>query len=339
MSTLIRIAAATAWLIVGGAIAATAGQATPPPAAPANDDCLGCHSDPAAARANGTLVAVDPPVFAASKHGPLACVDCHADLAKLTEFPHADRLEKVNCASCHDEIGATYHDSIHARARERSGLNVAPTCANCHGKHDILGKADPKSRVAHGQVPATCGTCHDGIKQRFDQSVHATALGRNLPDAPVCSSCHTAHNIQRADNDGSRVRAAEGCGTCHANVAAAFVRTFHGKVSQLGSGRAATCANCHNAHDILPASNAFSTIAPQNLQRTCSSCHEGASARFVQYDPHPNPDDYERSAVLWWANKFYWILIPGCFGFFGLHSLLWFWRARKDARAHQEQGQ
>ena len=35
--------------------------------------------------------------------------------------------------------------------------------------------------------------------------------------------------------------------------------------------------------------------------------------------------------MLWWANRFYWVLIPGCFGFFGLHSLLWFWRSRKDA--------
>lgn len=334
MSTLLRFAATTFGLVLGCAAAAGAGQA---PAAPANDDCLACHGDPAAARANGSLVAVDAPTLAASKHGPLACVACHADLAALAEFPHADKLQKVNCASCHDNVGATFHDSIHARARERSGLNVAPTCASCHGKHDILGKADPKSRVAHAQVPATCGTCHDGIKARFDTSVHATALAKGDAKAPVCSDCHTAHNIQRADAEGSRLRSANQCGSCHAGVAAGFARTFHGKASLLGSGVAATCASCHKAHDILPASNPQSSIAPQNLMTTCSSCHQGVSARFVQYDPHPNPDDYERSAVLWWANRFYWVLIPGCFGFFGLHSLLWFWRAKKDAHARRAQ--
>jgi hypothetical protein len=25
-------------------------------------------------------------------------------------------------------------------------------------------------------------------------------------------------------------------------------------------------------------------------------------------------------------------LIPGCFGFFGLHSALWFWRAARERR-------
>ena len=74
-------------------------------------------------------------------------------------------------------------------------------------------------------------------------------------------------------------------------------------------------------------------MSPTNLPTTCGACHQGAHASFVQYDPHPNPRDYSRSATLWWANRFYWILIPGCFGFFGLHSLLWFWRSRQEARA------
>ena len=332
--TLFRVLLTTAGLLLGGAAIAGAGPSSLKP--PANDDCLACHGDPDAKRANGTLVAVDAPAFAASKHGPMACVDCHTDVATLTEFPHPDTLKKVNCASCHEKIGTTYEDSIHARAREKSGLKVAPACADCHGRHDILGKTDPKSRVSHAQVPATCGACHDGIKRRYDAGVHAAALKKGDPHAPVCADCHTAHAIQRADTDASRLGATAECGSCHASVAESFTRTFHGKVTQLGSAGAAACADCHGAHDILPASNPASTVSPTNLQATCGKCHQGANARFVQYDPHPNPRDYKRSAVLWWANRFYWVLIPGCFGFFGLHSLLWFWRSKKDERAHTE---
>ena len=125
MRTLFRVLLTTTGLLLVGATVAGAGQSSPKP--PANDDCLACHGDPDAKRANGTLVAVDAPAFAASKHGPMACVDCHTDVATLTEFPHPDTLKKVNCASCHDAVGATYHDSIHARAREvrpqrRAGL-------------------------------------------------------------------------------------------------------------------------------------------------------------------------------------------------------------------------
>ena len=332
MLTVLRVLLTTACLLVGHAVQVDAGQVAPKP--PANEDCLACHGDPAAARANGTPVAVAAAAFEASKHGPLACVDCHADLAALAEYPHPDTLKKVNCASCHDAVGATYHDSIHARAREKAGLNVAPACADCHGRHEIRGTSDPKSRVTHAQIPSTCGTCHDGIKRRYDTSAHAAALKAGNAGAPVCADCHTAHAIQRVDTERSRLNATAECGTCHASVVESFTRTFHGKVTQLGSARAAACADCHGAHDILPASTTASTVSRQNLQATCGKCHQGANARFVQYDPHPNPLDYNRSAVLWWANRFYWALIPGCFGFFGLHSLLWFWRSRKDARTH-----
>ena len=331
---LFHVLLTTACLFVGLA-AAQAGQSAPK--RPANDDCLTCHGDADVKRKNGTVVAVDLLTFAASKHGPLACVDCHADLATFTEFPHPDTLKKVDCAGCHDAVGVTYHDSIHARARERSGLNVAPACADCHGRHDIRGKTDPESRVWHAQVPATCGRCHDGIKRRYDAGVHAEALKKGDSRAPVCSDCHTAHAINRVDTDASRLHATAECGSCHAAVAESFTRTFHGKVTQLGSARAAACADCHGAHDILPASNGASTVSPNNLQTTCGTCHAGANARFVRDDPHPNPRDYKRSAVLWWANRFYWVVIPGCFGFFGLHSVLWFWRSRRDAhRPHQD---
>jgi nitrate/TMAO reductase-like tetraheme cytochrome c subunit len=330
MRGLLRSLLTLATLVAGGA--AQAGQAEPAKP-PANEDCLACHGEPDAKRANGTPIAVSLPAYEASTHAPLACVDCHADLATLTEYPHADTLKKVDCAGCHSDIGATYHDSIHARAREKSGLVVAPACADCHGRHDIRGKADPASRVSRSQVPVTCGTCHQGIRQRYDAGVHAAALRQGDAHAPGCADCHTAHAIQRADTEAARLGATAECGSCHAAVAQAFTRTFHGKVSQLGSARAATCANCHGAHDILPPANEASTVSPKNLTKTCGACHQGVNARFVEYDPHPDPRDYKRSATLWWANRFYWVLIPGCFGFFGLHSALWFWRSRKDARA------
>ena len=335
MRTLFRVLLTGLCLAASGATAAGAAQA-PAPKPPANDDCLACHGDPDTKRANGTPVAVDAAAVTASVHRAQPCVGCHADLAALTEFPHPDTLKKVDCAGCHNAVGATYHDSIHARAREKSGLTVAPACADCHGRHDILGKSDPKSRVAHAQVPATCGVCHGGIKQRYDVGVHAAALKKGDPRAPVCADCHTAHAIQRVDTDASRLSKTAECGSCHAAVVASFTRTFHGKVTQLGSAGAAACSDCHGAHDILPASDPASTISPKNLPKTCSACHAGANASFVQYDPHPDPGNYQRSAALWWANRFYWALIPGCFAFFGLHSLLWFWRSKREARAHKD---
>lgn len=396
MRIMLGASLAAVWL-AAVPVASRAEQASPA----ANDDCLACHADPAAARADRTSVAVDAASFTRSVHGPLACVECHQDLAALKEYPHPDRLERARCAACHDtaqqkyagsvhaearrngrtlaascvdchgthdirpasdpaspthhlnlpgtcakchgnreiiarghirigDVASKFHDSIHGRALERSGLTVAPSCVDCHGNHDVRRSRDPSSQIFHANVPATCGRCHVGIVRRYEISVHAAALKRADSRAPVCVDCHTAHAIQRVDSEPWRLEAARECGTCHADVVESFTRTFHGKVTQLGFTRVAACADCHGAHDILPASNPASMVAPARLVSTCGRCHAGANASFVKYDPHPNPHDYRRGPLLWWINRFYTILIAGCFGFFGLHSALWFRRSWKD---------
>ena len=320
------------WLEAGSAGAEQSAAAPPAPTPPANDDCLACHGDRDAKRDDGRAIAVEANAFSQSTHGPLACVDCHADLAKLTEFPHASKLQRVACGSCHDDIASKYRDSIHAWAKDKAGLVGAPACAGCHGTHDIRPHTDAASRVYRTRVPDTCGSCHAGVNEKFAAGVHAAALKKNDTRAPSCADCHTAHTIRRVDTDAWRLKVTGECGTCHAQVVDSFRRTFHGKVTELGFTSVAACADCHGAHDILPASNPQSMVAKARLVETCGKCHAGANARFVAYDPHPNPGDYRRSHVLWWANRFYWVLIPGCFGFFGLHSALWFWRTRKDGK-------
>src|SRR5512144_2491914 len=116
---------------VTAAAATLSAQGMAPPKPPGNDDCLACHAEDAGTvRANGTPVAVNTKAFSASIHGAagLACVDCHADLATLTELPHPERLKPAQCASCHAEAAAAYGTSVHFEAR-RSGKNL--TAATC----------------------------------------------------------------------------------------------------------------------------------------------------------------------------------------------------------------
>jgi hypothetical protein len=315
-------------VLVGATIAA-ADQSTPKP--PDNSDCLACHGDADSKRPDGRTISVDAKIFDRSIHGALACVDCHADAGK--ELPHPDKLARAACGSCHDDIAGKYHDSIHAWAKEKAGLVGAPACGDCHGKHDIQPHTAKASRVYRDQIPATCGGCHAGILDKYNAGIHAAALKSGKPGAPVCVDCHTTHSIQRTDSVRWRLEVTSECGTCHEKVVDSFRRTFHGKVTELGFTRVASCADCHGAHDILPPSNAASTVSTAKLVATCGRCHPGANDRFVQYDPHPDPGNPARGAVLFWANRFYWLLIPGCFGFFGLHSALWYWRSKKERRS------
>jgi cytochrome c7-like protein len=307
-----------------------AGQNAPKP--PANDDCLACHGDAEAKRASGSSVAVDAKTFSSSIHGDLACVDCHADLQSLQEYPHADRLKPVDCGTCHTDEAVQYHPSAHGRAREAAGLIVAPTCATCHGTHDIKPGSEATSRTAKRNIATNCGTCHTGIKERYDVGIHAAAIRKGNLQAPTCTNCHTAHAISRTDNNAWRLNAMNECGGCHTRLVETYTRTFHGKVTQLGFGQVAACADCHRGHDILPPTDAASSVAPAHRLETCSKCHKGANTQFVKYDPHPDPTNYDRDPVLWYANVFYWVLIPGCFGFFALHSALWFNRSWRERR-------
>ena len=382
------------------AMQAAAKGSPPAPAPPTTEDCLACHEDASSARANGTSVAVDKGKFAGSVHGGLACVDCHADLATV-ELPHADKLAKVDCSSCHDDtvkqfaagihararaggnevaatcvschgmhdilwskdpqsrtyhlnvaatcstchakpeaiakghiasgdVGSAFADSIHGRALSRSGLMVAPTCSDCHGPHDIRPKADPASRVAMANVPATCGKCHEGIAHQFAGSVHAAMLAKGGNGAPACQTCHTAHAIQTAANPKWQLAVVNQCGTCHDDKLATYRDTFHGKATALGFRAVATCAYCHGNHAIRAASDPASPIAKANLVKTCGKCHADASPNFVKYDPHADKNNRERNAGLFYATRFMKALLFGTFGFFGLHTLLWLVRGLRE---------
>lgn len=380
-----------------------ASPTAPVPPAPTADDCLACHDDKDLKREKaGTSVAVKKDVFTASVHGSLPCVDCHADLAHA-ELPHAEKLARVDCSSCHTEqvdqyrhsvhaaaraagsdvaatcaschgrhdirgskdpqsrtyhlnvaatcaschgnedviakghiavgdVAAPFADSIHGKALSRSGLMVAPTCSDCHGPHDIRKKTDPGSRVAMANVPATCGTCHEGIAHQFGGSVHATMLAKGRDGAPACQSCHTAHAIQQADNPDWQLTVVSQCGTCHQDKLKTYRDTFHGQVTKLGFRAVAACADCHGNHQILPASNPASPIASGNLVKTCGKCHPNATANFVKYDPHADKHNRERNGGLYFAARGMQALLFVTFAFFGVHTLLWLLRALRDRR-------
>lgn len=310
--------------------------------------CAACHEEPVAKYEAGVHAKSrqSRPGSAAAR-----CVDCHGthDIrpsADVRSRAHHSNLP-ATCGRCHGDaetirrerirvgdVLAAYRDSIHGRALTRSGLTVAPNCADCHRAHDIQPRDAATSSVNRRNAPATCGKCHEGIRHEFEAGIHGERLAAGAAGAPSCADCHTAHNIARTDQPAFELDAVKECGMCHADHAVSYRDTFHGKVTTLGFQRVAKCADCHGAHGTLPASNAASLVSPARLTTTCGRCHEGANAQFVRYDPHPNTADYARNPVLWAANRFYWVLIPGCFLFFGVHSGLWFWRSHRErARA------
>ena len=190
MATIDRLTVA-GWIAAALLLTAAPASAQPAPAAPTNDDCQTCHADPSMVRANGQPVVVQPDRFTASVHGPLSCVDCHSDLAKGVEFPHAETLARVNCASCHDAATQEFEAGVHALARRTNHNNRAANCADCHGgdPHAIRPASDPDSATHKLKVAETCAKCHGNkapvqlsggrsgaVAALFHDSIHGQAL-------------------------------------------------------------------------------------------------------------------------------------------------------------------
>ncbi|MCE2969032.1 MAG: hypothetical protein LW847_02185 [Burkholderiales bacterium] len=284
-------------------------------------DCQSCHGP-----VHYALPASNPESATASKNVDKTCGTCHGDTAKAGAggMPGGNVLAK-------------FERGMHGKAIAE-GSGRAPNCVSCHGAHGILAPDNPKSRVSSANVTDTCGNCHQRAKIVFGHGVHGKLHQQGDKNAPTCVSCHAAHDNRSAGENDWQVAVAGQCGDCHQEYMQSFKLSYHGKVTQLGYA-AATCASCHGAHDILPASNPNSPIAPENRLQTCRKCHQEATARFASWDPHPEPHNKERSPIVYYATLFMNILLAGVFLFFGAHTLLWAYRSIKDAAARRRGGQ
>jgi cytochrome b subunit of formate dehydrogenase/nitrate/TMAO reductase-like tetraheme cytochrome c subunit len=265
-----------------------------------------------------------------------SCLDCHSANGQWdTVFPSVDPRSTVNpvnvaktCAKCHEQSASTFHNSIHGGAQAR-GISVAASCSDCHGSHGIFPASDPRSQVSKANTPATCAKCHQAILSDFEASSHGLALKEGDERAPACTSCHTSvsHAAAPRTTREFALETIEQCSSCHEKQAPSYRDTFHGQAAALGFAPAAACSDCHTPHRNLPASDVRSSVHHANLIQTCGRCHEGANASFVTYDPHPEPENRERSMLVWGATTFMEWLFVFVFGFFGLHTLLWLQRS------------
>ena len=280
--------------------------------------CISCHGD-----SHAIVPVKDPASTVYPSNLPRTCGTCHGD-RKFAQQHHLP------------DVYSEYMDSIHGFALTKDGLLVAATCSSCHGSHDILAPSNPMSRVNRVNVPATCGACHQGIEKDYLAGVHGEAMKSGNTAAPVCTSCHTAHQIGDIRQASFQMKTNATCGDCHKERYGTYRDTFHAHVSSLGYVESAHCWDCHRAHDILPAFNPKSSIAPANLIQTCGKCHTGANASFVSYGPHADAHNGKQYPALHATAIFMNLLLASVLGVFALHTLLWFIRSRAERHGDQE---
>lgn len=185
--------------------------------------------------------------FADNQHQ--ICSLCHTgpNTAEMKSFPrlrsfsvkfdHGRHVRETNCSTCHKPTRAGVALSM------PSGLNAHVTCFQCH---------QPGSESG-GQDIGSCNTCHEpGSPSRTSESARAFTF-----------------NFSHADHRGGNLN----CSSCHsvkAGVARGRQVTAPTAAMHLASGRAQSCASCHNNKRAF-GGNDFAD---------CKRCHQGTSFKF-----------------------------------------------------------
>jgi cytochrome b subunit of formate dehydrogenase len=193
------------------------------------------------------------------------------------------------CAGCHETGRRTGKrepgmpppfDAAALRASPHAGLE----CNNCHN----TGTTAPHPEKL---PPVDCGSCHADQHSQYAESLHGRAAQRGDRLAPSCTQCHGTHNILRALDPRSPTSTMEIprlCGQCHhegspvqlthdipqSRILENYTESIHGEgLFRRGLTVTAVCSSCHTSHFVLPHTDSRSSIAKQNIARTCTRCH------------------------------------------------------------------
>ncbi|MBS1516747.1 MAG: cytochrome c3 family protein [Bacteroidetes bacterium] len=225
------------------------------------------------------------------------CTDCHG-AHKIINNKFS--IESEGCLKCHlneklfpgDSKGsakfvAEYKTSIHASI---NGSVEAAGCVDCHGNHMIQDPNNSNSSTSKYRLTETCAKCHKDVADKFLSSAHGKALRDKNVAAPTCVSCHNEHSIKSVSSEDnlSKLNQVELCLKCHEEgklphknykgeeeLIRNYKQSYHYKALQEGKDNAATCSDCHGAHDMNKFDNPDSRVNKNHIANTCGqvNCH------------------------------------------------------------------
>lgn len=261
----------------------------------ADKDCLRCHSRKnIVASKDGRSLYVNYKKLQTSKHNKVACSQCHSQVNASKRRACETITQKVDCTACHSEIGEKYDTSIHGILSAKNNPN-APTCKECHGTHNVLGRENPVSLTFPTNIPTLCAKCHRAgekaavrykgtelnIVKNYIQSIHGKGLVKSgLTVTATCTDCHTAHHELPHDNPQSSIypkNIANTCGSCHYGIEKQFNKSVHSKLITKTKKKLPVCNTCHSAHTIRRTDK---TGFKLGIMQTCGNCHPKIASEY-----------------------------------------------------------
>jgi len=312
------------------------------------ENCLMCHKYPSLARIDEDNAVkdyhIEEHIFMNSLHGDVQCRECHTNIQKI---PHDSVTRDVNCANechrkppfaeeefSHRKIIGVFNSSKHGKTSEDSPLmdSSKPDCKYCH-LNPTYQRMDEKM-VAYGKTLDRCLNCHpeSGVVAAYQHITHRLRHKTSRSSREVVSLC--------ADNCHGDIKLMKTLGASDAALEAVetYKESIHGKMTALGSEKAADCVSCHASsliHDIYNKDDPNSSINEKNIQATCKNCHTKINKYFVQIAVHPSLKSPRNPFLFTMSNMILRFILYGTV--FGLMGLLFLesHRRRKDGMCMQ----
>jgi hypothetical protein len=190
------------------------------------------------------------------------CAKCHADPSFMKRYNPSPRIDQAT------EYWTSQHGVLLRQGDER-----VATCVSCHDVHGILPVKDPQSTVYPLNVAATCARCHgspiymkryripsDQVRQ-YELSVHYQALTQKRDfGTPTCNKCHGNHG---AAPPGVKT-IVHVCGQCHTFFEQLYEKSAHAGKIEKG------CVACHGNHAVLKPTDEW---LGAGKGQACVACH------------------------------------------------------------------
>jgi len=190
----------------------------------------------------------------------------------------APALQDDDCLVCHGEKAFTGKDASGRdislfvdQARLKASVHKTTSCASCHA--DITATHPDDNRPVQ---PVNCAICHARQTASYGASVHGLAVKSGNKTAASCRDCHDSHGMLPDTSPDSPLyfsRQAATCGQCHAQEAAEWAKSVHGKAVAAGNRAAPTCTDCHSEHTI----EAMKGASALKISGMCSRCHDSVT--------------------------------------------------------------
>jgi cytochrome b subunit of formate dehydrogenase len=142
----------------------------------------------------------------------------------------------------------------------------------------------------------SCGQCHEAAAKDYLASAHALKDAQGVRAVPDCLSCHREPIAgQHAQPGIVELKLAQNklCESCHvekpelagkpamgAKFVSSFEQSVHGAALREGKAEAASCVDCHGAHQMNRAAVAGAHVNREQISDTCAKCHEKEAGEY-----------------------------------------------------------